>query len=97
MSGSDNCFLACIQVSEEIGKMVLYSQFVKNFPQLVMIHTVKGFSHDTIILLAVFSIISVHNSVRVGKDFSGDFFRTAMMLLSRKPWGGDGWGNIILN
>ena len=89
--------MSYIQVSEEIGKVVLYSQLVKNFPQLVMIHTIKGFSHGTIILLALYSIICVHNSVRVGKDFSGDFFRTAMMLLSRKPWGADGGGNIILN
>ena len=77
--------------------MVLYSQLVKNFSQLVIIHTVKGFSHSTIILIAVFSIISAHNSVRVGEDFfSGDFFRTAMMLLSRKPWSGDGGGNLII-
>ena len=44
MSGSNRCFLICIQVSQEAVKMVLYSHFLKNFPQFVVIHTVKGFS-----------------------------------------------------
>ena len=38
------CFLTCIQVSQEISKMVWYSHLFKSFPQLVMIHRVKGFS-----------------------------------------------------
>ena len=37
------CFLTCIQVSQEAGKVVLYSSLFKNFPQFVVIHTVKGF------------------------------------------------------
>ena len=37
-------FLACIQISQEAGKVVWYSHLFKNFPQLVVIHTVKGFS-----------------------------------------------------
>ena len=41
MSGSNYCFLTCIQVSQEAGKVLWYSQ---NFPQSVVIHTVKGFS-----------------------------------------------------
>ena len=42
---SFNCsFLTCIQVSQETGKVVWYSQLLKNFPQFVVIHTVKGFS-----------------------------------------------------
>ena len=44
MSGSNYCFLTCIQVSQETGKLVCYSHLVKNFPQFVVIHTVKGFS-----------------------------------------------------
>ena len=31
-------------VSQESGKVVWYSHLLKNFPQFVMIHTVKGFS-----------------------------------------------------
>ena len=43
MSGSNCCFLTCIQVSQEIGRVVWYSHLFKNFPQIVVIHTVKGF------------------------------------------------------
>ena len=32
-----------IQISQETGKMVWYSHFLKNFPEFVVIHTVKGF------------------------------------------------------
>ena len=39
-------FLTCIQVSQEAGKVVWYSYLFKNFPQFVVIHTVKGFSRD---------------------------------------------------
>ena len=46
MSCSKCCFLTYIQVSQETGKVVGYSQphLCKNFPQLVVIHRVKGFS-----------------------------------------------------
>ena len=43
MSSSNCCFLSCIQVSQEADKVVWYSHLFKNFPQFVMIHTVKGF------------------------------------------------------
>ena len=43
-SSSNCCFLICIQVSQEAGKVVWYSHFLKNFPQSVVIHTVKDFS-----------------------------------------------------
>ena len=33
-----------IYVSQETGKVVWYSHHFKNFPQFVVIHTVKGFS-----------------------------------------------------
>ena len=32
-----------IQVFQEAGKVAWYSHFSKNFPQFVVIHTVKGF------------------------------------------------------
>ena len=44
MFGSNCCFLTCIQISQEAGKVVCYSHLLKNFPQFVVIHTVKGFS-----------------------------------------------------
>ena len=36
--------MICIQVSQETGKLVWNSHVSKSFPQIVMIHTVKGFS-----------------------------------------------------
>ena len=44
MSGSNCCFLTCIQISQEAGQVVWYSHLLKNFPQFIVIHTVKGFS-----------------------------------------------------
>ena len=41
---SNCCFLSCIQVSQETGKVVWYFHLFKNFPQFVVIHTVKGFN-----------------------------------------------------
>ena len=43
MSSSNCCFLTCIQVSQEAGQVVWYSQCFRNFPQFIVIHTVKGF------------------------------------------------------
>ena len=44
MSASNCCFLTCIQVSQEADKVVWYSHLLKNFPQFIVIHTVKGYS-----------------------------------------------------
>src|SRR5574337_985406 len=43
MSSYNCCFLTCIQVSQEAGQVVWYSHLLKNFPQFIVIHTVKGF------------------------------------------------------
>ena len=43
MSVSNCCFLTCIQVSQEAGQVVWYSHLSQNFPQFVVIYTVKGF------------------------------------------------------
>ena len=37
-------FLTCIQISQEASQMVWYSHLFQNFPQFIVIHTVKGFS-----------------------------------------------------
>ena len=37
------CFLTCIHVSQEAGQVVWYSHLFQNFPQFIVIHTVKGF------------------------------------------------------
>ena len=44
MSGSNYCFLTCIQVSQEAGKVVWYSYLFQNFLQFIMTHKVKDFS-----------------------------------------------------
>ena len=41
---SNCCFSSCIKVSQGAGKVVWYSQLLKNFPQFVVIHTFKSFS-----------------------------------------------------
>ena len=38
------CFLTCIHISQEAGQVVWYSHLFQNFPQFIVIHTVKGFS-----------------------------------------------------
>ena len=43
MFSSNSCFLTCIQISQEAGQVVWYSHFFQNFPQFVVIHTVKDF------------------------------------------------------
>ena len=44
MSSSNCCFLTCTQISQEAGQVVWYSHLLKNFPQFVVIHTLKGFN-----------------------------------------------------
>ena len=43
MSSSNCCFLTRLRISQEVGQVVQYSHLLKNFPQFVMIYTVKGF------------------------------------------------------
>ena len=43
MSSSNCCFLTCIQVSQEAGQVVWNSHLFQNFPEFIVIHTVKGF------------------------------------------------------
>ena len=43
MSSSNCCFLTCIQISQEAGQVVWYSHLFQNFPEFVVIHTIKGF------------------------------------------------------
>ena len=43
MSSSNYCFLTCIQISQDARQVIWYSHLFKNFPQSVVIHTVKGY------------------------------------------------------
>ena len=61
-----------MQIFQETGKMVWYSHFSKNFPQFVMIDTVKGFSivdETEIDVLLKFSCF-FYNPVNVGNLIS---------------------------
>ena len=71
MSRSNHCFLNCIQVSQEAGKVVWCSHFLKNFPQFFVIHTIKSFSivNEADVLLK-FSSFS-YNSTDVDNLTSG--------------------------
>ena len=35
------CFLTCIQISQEAGQVVWYSNLFQNFPQFIVIHMMK--------------------------------------------------------
>ena len=73
MSISNGCFLTCIQVSQEAGKVVWYSCLLKNFPQFLVIHTVKGISVVNEVEVNVFLEFSCffHDPMDVGKLISG--------------------------
>ena len=43
VSSSNCCILTCVQISQEAGKVVWYSHLFQDFPQFIVIHTVKGF------------------------------------------------------
>ena len=58
MSSSNCCFLTCIQISLEAGQVVWYSHLFKNFPQFVVIHTVKGFDAVNKAEIDVFLVFS---------------------------------------
>ena len=73
MSSSNCCFLTCIQVSQEGGQVVWYSHLFQNFPQFIVIHTVKGFgivNKAEIDLFLEFSCF-FFNPVDVGNLMSG--------------------------
>ena len=38
------CFFTCIQISQEAGQVVCCYHLLRNFPQFVVIHTVKNFN-----------------------------------------------------
>ena len=82
MSCSNCCFLTCIQISQEAGKMVWYSYLFKNFPQFVEIHTVKGIivvnEADVFLELSCF----FYDPADVGSLISGSsaFFKSSLYI-----------------
>ena len=87
MSSSNCCFLTCIQVSQQPGKVVWYSHIFQNFPQFIMIHTVKGFGIVNKAELDVFLEFSCFfdDPVNVGSFISGSsaFSKTSLNTQSR--------------
>ena len=73
ISSSNCCFLPCIQISQEVGKVVWYSHLFQNFPQCVVIHTVKGFGIVNKAEIDVFLELSCffNDPVDVGNLISG--------------------------
>jgi len=43
MSSSKCCFYPCTQISQEADQVFWYSHLFQNFPQIIVIHTAKGF------------------------------------------------------
>ena len=84
MSSSNCCFLTCIQISQEEGKVVWYSNLFKNFPQFVVIHTVKGFGIVNKAEVDVFLELSFFfdDPTDVGNLISGSsaFFKTSLNI-----------------
>ena len=82
MSGSNCCFLPCKQISQEAGKVVWYSHLFKNFPQFVVIHTVKGFGIVNKAEVDVFLELSCffNDSRDVGNLISGEVRKQQLEL-----------------
>ena len=88
MSSSKCCLLTCIQVSQEAGQVVWYSHLFKNFPQFIVIHTVKGFGIVSKAELDVFLELSCFfNDPGLLERFRelGGFWAQATHLLAC-PW-----------
>ena len=68
-SQSNCCFLTCIQVYQEAGQVVWYFHLLKNFPQFIVIHTVKVFG---IVIKAELENLEVHSS-RTAEAWLGEF------------------------
>ena len=86
MSSSTCCFLTCVQVSWEAIKMVWYSHPLKNFPQFVLIHTVKSFSVVSETEVDVFLEFSCffYDPMDIGNLMSGFFAFSKSSLNIRK-------------
>ena len=84
MSSSSCCFLTCIQVSQEAGQVVWYTHLFQNFPQFIVIHTVKGFGIVNKAEITVFLELSsfFDDPADVGNLMSGssDFSKSSLNI-----------------
>ena len=82
MSSSNYCFLTWIQISQEADQVVWYSHLFQNFPQFIVIHTVKDFGIVNKAEIDVFLELSCFfdDPVDVGNLISGSsaFSKTSL-------------------
>ena len=85
MSSSNCCFLTCIQISQEAGQVVWYSHRFQNYPQFVVIHTVKGFGIDNKAKVDIFLELSCFfdDPADIGNLISGSsaFSKSSLTIL----------------
>ena len=81
---SNCCFLTYIQIYQEAGQVVWYSYLFQNFPQFIVIHTVKGFGIVNKAEIDVFLELSCffHDPVDVGNliSCSSAFSKTSLNI-----------------
>ena len=78
LSSSNCCFLICIQISQEAEQVIWYSHLFQNFPQFIVVHTVRGFGIvnkgevDVLLALSCFfnDLMHVGNLVSGSSGFS---------------------------
>ena len=73
MSSSNCCFLTCIQISQEAGQVLWCSHLFQNFPQFIVIHTVKRFGiiNKADVFLELFCFF--HDPTDVGNLISSSY------------------------
>ena len=71
MSSSNCFFLIFIQIFQDSGKVVWFSNLFKNFPQFAVIHTVKGFNIVNDADIGVFLEFFFYDPTDVGNLISG--------------------------
>ena len=65
------CFLPHIQVSQETGKVIWYFHLFKNFPQFVVIHTVKSFCEVSEVDVSLKFLCFLYDPTNVSNLISG--------------------------
>ena len=84
MCSSNCCFLAYKQISQGKGQVVCYSHILKNFPQFIVIHKVKGFGIVNTAEVDVFMKLScfLYDSMDVGNFISDSsaFSKTSLNI-----------------
>ena len=86
MSRSNCCFLTFIQISQEAGQVIWYYHLFQNFPQFIVIHTVKCFVIVNKAEIDVFLELSCffHDPADVGDLISGSSALSKTSLNIRK-------------